>query len=61
MYKLLWMNKVFRKGILRIGVIEANEILKTKDLPKTLLAPRLKTISIYNIYYKIKQINSHIR
>ena len=55
------MNKVFRKGILRIGVIEANEILKTKDLPKTLLAPRLKTISIYNIYYKIKQINSHIR
>ena len=55
------MNKMFRKGILQIGVLETNKILKTKDLPKTLLAPRLKTISIYKIYYKIKQINSHIR
>ena len=61
MYKLLWMNKMFRKRILQIGVLETNKILKTKDLPKTLLAPRLKTISIYKIYYKIKQINSHIR
>ena len=54
MYKLLWMNNMFRKRILRIGVLETNEILKTKDLPKTLLAPQLKTISIYKIYYKIK-------
>ena len=41
------MNNMFRKRILRIGVLETNEILKTKNLPKTLLAPQLKTISIY--------------
>ena len=56
MYKLLWMSKMFRKRILRIDVLETDEILKTKDLPKTLLAPQLKTISIYKIYYKINKL-----
>ena len=55
------MNKMFRKRFLRIGVLETNEILKTKDLPKTLLASQLKTVSIYKVYYKIKQITSHSR
>ena len=49
MYKLFLMNKMFRKGILWIGVLETNEILKTKDLRKTLSAPQLKTINIYKI------------
>ena len=52
---------MFRKRILRIGVLETKEILKTKDLPKTLLAPQLIAISIYKIYYKIKQNTSHSR
>ena len=42
------MNKKFRKSF-RISVLETNETLKTKNLPKTLLAARLKTITIYKI------------
>ena len=50
------MNKMFRKRILRIGGLETDEILKIKDLPKTLLAPELKTFSIYKIYCKINKL-----
>ena len=55
------MNKMFRKGILQIGVLETNKILKTKDLPKTLLTPQKRTISIFKMYCKIKQITPYSR
>ena len=43
------MNEMCPKKILRIDVLETNEILIAKDLPKTLLVSQLKTISIYKI------------
>ena len=43
------MNKMFEKINLGIGVLVTNEILKTKNSPKTLLAPQRKAINIYKI------------